>query len=249
MVLYSVRQIKPNRTSLSNIDRILAIWQAINPDYKFPGKKELAALHVKETENDPLYPFRAPADAEDPYWTSKTVRKVEDFGYTYAEIQANKNPEALLRTVFENYLWSLQQFLDTQKIPDSMEPFDVFDAPVYSYNDRELASMLSRDPTLNRKIDGVDPINNHTPHIRTSTVDNRIMSASSIVLGALKQSVADEVVVVKEPSLEVGEHRKERLQLSEGLPNKSDSELLEKSSKSENTRIIRQWFVDSLVGR
>lgn len=73
------------------IDRILALWEVINPDsYVEPmadtyGTFVLEAGTVEDI-NTPLYPFHRSDDPND-FWTSSTSRSTRDFGYTYPEVQ------------------------------------------------------------------------------------------------------------------------------------------------------------------
>lgn len=75
----------------SSIDRLLALWQVLNPDsYVEPmgdtyGNFVLQAGTIEDA-NTPLYPFRRSDDPND-WYTSASSRSTRDFGYTYPEIQ------------------------------------------------------------------------------------------------------------------------------------------------------------------
>ncbi|KAJ6105130.1 hypothetical protein N7523_010204 [Penicillium sp. IBT 18751x] len=75
-----------------NIDRIFAIWQALNPDkwlINIPSdnatiRDSFGQEHAVGADT-PLQPFRL--DAEGNYWTPDGVRHTPNLGYTYPEIQ------------------------------------------------------------------------------------------------------------------------------------------------------------------
>lgn len=80
----------------SNVDRLTAIWQALNPDDWFTGESypTQGASFVRyagqlETTTTPLLPFMRPASdgsgAHVP-WTSDDLRHVGELGYTYPEL-------------------------------------------------------------------------------------------------------------------------------------------------------------------
>ncbi|KAJ5407672.1 hypothetical protein N7509_001555 [Penicillium cosmopolitanum] len=75
-----------------NIDRIFALWQALNPD-KFldkipPDNSKITDSHGQEhdvNKDTPLQPFRN--DPRGNYWTPDGVRYTVNLGYTYPELQ------------------------------------------------------------------------------------------------------------------------------------------------------------------
>jgi len=121
-----------NAPYYSNIDRLVAIWQAINPEVGWPSPADLKKYDIKETNTDSLYPFRTSKDTGDkPYWDTVNSWSTNTFGYTFAELQENKTPDALLKAMHDEYQWSLQKFEKTQPIPDKMKPLDLSKAPVF----------------------------------------------------------------------------------------------------------------------
>ncbi|KAF2478091.1 Di-copper centre-containing protein [Lindgomyces ingoldianus] len=73
----------------TNIDRMLAIWQALNPDsYVTPMAQPYSTFssppQVVKDVNSPLQPFHR-NDMGD-FWTSETTRSTIAFGYTYTEL-------------------------------------------------------------------------------------------------------------------------------------------------------------------
>lgn len=80
-------------TPISNIDRLFAIWQSLNPnkwlDNIPPDNATITDSYGKEyplNDETPLEPFRQDADGK--YWTPTGVRHTPDLGYTYPEIQS-----------------------------------------------------------------------------------------------------------------------------------------------------------------
>lgn len=72
------------------VDRLLAIWQALYPDsWVVPGNERYGSATVaagtRTDENTPLRPFHS--DGKGNFWTSKAVRDIEQLGYSYPEIQ------------------------------------------------------------------------------------------------------------------------------------------------------------------
>ena len=74
----------------ANVDRLFAIWQAIYPNSWVPdtiaqaGTATIIPNVTLITENTPLTPFHRTSNGT--FWTSKTIRNCETFGYTYPEI-------------------------------------------------------------------------------------------------------------------------------------------------------------------
>lgn len=77
--------------NLSNIDRIWAIWQALNPDKWFTegrlGEFDQKTIGLPEviTNKTPLRPFHK--DEHGTTWTPDEVRDLLQFGYSYPELQ------------------------------------------------------------------------------------------------------------------------------------------------------------------
>ncbi|EPS45952.1 hypothetical protein H072_53 [Dactylellina haptotyla CBS 200.50] len=70
----------------TNIDRLFAIWQGINPSsYQLSGRSMGTFAIQQGTQEDlntPLPPFRQTANA---YYTSATAARTKNFGYAYSE--------------------------------------------------------------------------------------------------------------------------------------------------------------------
>lgn len=76
--------------SYRNIDRLFAIWQALNPRAYEIDKEEIdgtfsVAGGTMGDQNTPLAPFNDAGGRE--YWTSSTTRTTEVFSYAYPETQ------------------------------------------------------------------------------------------------------------------------------------------------------------------
>ncbi|KAK2880013.1 hypothetical protein FQN49_000648 [Arthroderma sp. PD_2] len=73
----------------TNVDRLIAIWQALYPDsYVKPvpnrGGSYVTEPGTVEDGNSPLYPFHV---NDNTHYTANTARYTKTFGYTYPEIQ------------------------------------------------------------------------------------------------------------------------------------------------------------------
>ncbi|KAF3928659.1 Tyrosinase [Arthrobotrys entomopaga] len=94
----------------TNIDRLFAMWQSINPDgYTLSGTSGFGTFSLptgtQEDLNTPLTPFHQSGSA---YFTSATSGKTQTFGYAYAEnndwnIPADKRVENAIATVNRLY--------------------------------------------------------------------------------------------------------------------------------------------------
>ncbi|KAM3420600.1 hypothetical protein BST61_g3862 [Cercospora zeina] len=75
----------------TNVDRIFAMWQAINPQANYDATQQ--APHATWTisqgstqgGSSGLRPFRKPEAGSSSFWTTKQVRDYRQFGYTYPE--------------------------------------------------------------------------------------------------------------------------------------------------------------------
>lgn len=93
-----------------NIDRLLAIWQAINPgSYVVEIKSREGTytwpVNFPENEETPLTPFHRTAEGQ--FWKSVDVVKTETFQYAYPETQEwafpdNQAYQSSVRTAIKN---------------------------------------------------------------------------------------------------------------------------------------------------
>jgi tyrosinase len=79
-----------NICDLSNVDRLFAIWQALNPNSYTINKKAGDGTFVitsttTETAQTPLAPFHDASGTK--FWTSEQVQLTETFNYAYPETQ------------------------------------------------------------------------------------------------------------------------------------------------------------------
>ncbi|KAF9695044.1 hypothetical protein EKO04_006774 [Ascochyta lentis] len=125
----------------ANIDRMTAIWQALNPDSWVTNHSNPTATFTSDAgayadENTPLYPFHCNQAGD--FWTSASVRDHTIFGYTYPELVGLSEDVTLVRRV--NQLYgdnATSQF--SWKIGDPMP----LPAPGNAYPHRERRSVSS----------------------------------------------------------------------------------------------------------
>ena len=222
----------------SNVDRIAAIWQAINPSSWFPDP----AIPQKPTEKTPLLPFRSTKSVnENGFWSSENARKVEKFGYTYTEIQQYKGGADLQKAFASKYAWSSQAYNRQNSspiIPDEMKPLPLKDSPVFQYTQGTLDSRLSREIQVVSTQDISKSIASPTSAIQHRHLATPELSESQTVLNVAAIEGLNAPVTVKEPSPTDNE-------ISQGPPNQGDKHLL--SSKPPGTDILRQWYIDTKV--
>lgn len=87
---FMLRQIETVLTFCRNVDRLFAIWQAMNPNSYVTSQaasQETVTTEAGtlETETSDLTPFWASSDA---FWNSDGVRKTGTLGYAYPETQS-----------------------------------------------------------------------------------------------------------------------------------------------------------------
>lgn len=219
----------------------MAIWQAINQNSWFPEQQTAD----KWTAETPLLPFRSTEAVNKlGFWSSQNARNVENFGYTYAEINGSTGGEDLLTHVMAKYAWSSQAYNKKDQNPTiapEVVPLDLTNSPVFKYKKGTLDAMLSRE---------IKPIskNEISKTVLLPTVQNQHMllalpklneSQTTVNIAALEAPmVTNAPVVVKEPSLEDEKQ-------THGRPDKTDKELT--SGKPAGTTILRQWYIDTLV--
>lgn len=117
------------------IDRLFAIWQAVNPSRWFddlpPAQRPLADSSTLPFRRAPLT-----TDPEKRYWTCNQARGLDVFGYTYPDVaDASKSPEQLRADFAARYGWSrrLTPFQSFGAPPADMLPLDLSKAQVYQY--------------------------------------------------------------------------------------------------------------------
>ncbi|KAK0663837.1 Tyrosinase [Lasiodiplodia hormozganensis] len=121
-----------------NIDRVLAIWQALHDDYI-----SNTSTGGQPNAHSNLYPFRKEkqeAGSPQRFWNSADSRDIGTFGYTYPELMGKFEHQGLLKRIDANYRWSLQRQsrpggVATPAPPEEMKPVDVRNAQVFRYKE------------------------------------------------------------------------------------------------------------------
>lgn len=125
------------------IDRLFAIWQAVNPSHWFD---ELPTAGQRALADGNLLPFRRAAAALKPtttsdgkprYWTPNQARDPEALGYTYPDVadKSSKSADQLRADFAARYGWSrrLTPFQRFGAPPADMLPLELSAAQVYQY--------------------------------------------------------------------------------------------------------------------
>ena len=229
----------------SNIDRILAIWQAIHDGW----------IRSKEEATAPLLPFRSDKSGSQ-FWNSDRSRDFEAFGYTYPDVTG---PKDQIRSRFDRkYRWSLHEALRPNIPPDptpDMEPIDVRKTYFFHFEPQPIsllpplgapagqAALADAPSAVEASKERVAPAvhrgqqvlaqaptstpKGSEPETGSEAAPSKLAAASS---GAVKTTAA--VPVESRPR---------------GPFDLEDNEILAK--EPEGTKVIRQWFVDNSVER
>lgn len=129
----------------TNIDRMTAIWQALNPDSWVTNHSNPTATFTSDAgayadEDTPLHPFHRNTAGD--FWTSASVRDHTIFGYTYPELVGLSEDDTLVRRV--NRLYgdnATSQF--TWKLGD---PIPLSTTPGNGYTLNERRSIIVSSP-------------------------------------------------------------------------------------------------------
>ena len=126
----------------TNIDRMTAMWQALNPDSWVTNHSNPTATFTSDAgayadENTPLHPFHRNLAGD--FWTSASVRDHTIFGYTYPDLIGLSEDDTLVRRVNQLYgdhatsrfSWRLG------------DPVPSITSNGYTYNDRRSITMDS----------------------------------------------------------------------------------------------------------
>ena len=119
----------------ANVDRLIAIWQALNPNSFNINQKNNAGTYsiaagTVETASTTLPPFHIKADGS--RFTSNTARYTKTFGYTYPEIQdwgktaaqLTKDVKAKIRSLYDpnGALGRRRRNTEPSQLPDGETP-------------------------------------------------------------------------------------------------------------------------------
>ena len=181
-------------TGCRNIDRLYAIWQALHEDdYKeetsvttqSAGQDSFTGLKGdKEGIDTPLYPFR---DTESSWYTSRTVKRTEPFGYAYPETAGLNYPtsdsaKANLIKVIQNIYPDLSDRIRESKnekpeagmdlLPQAeiLKEIAVKKLPATTHEMRNLVSKLPDTQTLLQ-----NSLGDSKPYIRDLAPDNKYL--------------------------------------------------------------------------
>ncbi|KAF9629012.1 hypothetical protein BFW01_g10215 [Lasiodiplodia theobromae] len=105
-----------------NIDRILAIWQALHE-----GFIDMSSKNPRERADGPLYPFLHPTNQDNqPYWDSTQSKSTTTFGYTYPDIMEKPGGKSIRERFDEKYGWGSPANVGQEiHFPEEMKPITV----------------------------------------------------------------------------------------------------------------------------
>lgn len=212
---------------ISQIDRLLAIWQATHPDSWFDGKQG------EEDATNPLVPFTFDKKAgKDGSWTSMSVKDTAVFGYTYPDVEVGKSAKEVTDSYVQNYNWTTNNRRGTPP-PQNMNPVAVF----------EKAQVFQYDPTTKDTL--------RAESERTGALDqalaeaDRKTPASQVAQITISQPIAKQQTLLARsvmPETPIVENRV--------LPEFAASDLAITDPKEiEEKDVQRTWFVDNVVER
>ena len=132
-----------------NVDRLLAIYHAINPSVWWPSEIE----RTDPPSDSQLYPFRkAKTATSTEWWTSDTSKETTAFGYSYAELGLG-DADTIAEEMAKRYRWSRLRPPPASP-PNEMKVIDVTGSPFFladgSNVPESLAPDTTRDPTDSR---------------------------------------------------------------------------------------------------
>ncbi|KAH7130414.1 hypothetical protein B0J11DRAFT_602761 [Dendryphion nanum] len=121
----------------SNVDRQLAIWQAIRPATWVESARNIRSktymlngMADEPTDgNTPLYPFHKNAQGD--FWTSNDIRDISKLGYTYPELLNNPTPESLKAKITELYYDKPNTLLHRRQEGNTTETIRTYQATVH----------------------------------------------------------------------------------------------------------------------
>ena len=108
---YLISELCPQNTLIINykVDRLLSLWQALYPNiWVTPGSSEEGSFAIESGQTVNNYSALTPFHSDDDnFINSETCRNVNDFGYTYPEINLPfASPEELKDHVIKS-VWKL----------------------------------------------------------------------------------------------------------------------------------------------
>lgn len=212
---------------ISQIDRLLAIWQATHPESWFDGKQG------EEDAKKPLVPFTFDRKAgKNGSWTSMNVKNTAVFGYTYPDIEVGKNAKEVTDSYVEKYGWTTTKKRGTLP-PPSMNPVAVFQkAQVFQYDPKTEGKLRDESKRTGALDQALAEADRKTP-------------ASQVAQITISQPVAKQQTLLTRsvmPETPIVENRV--------LPEFAPSDLAITDPKEiEEKDVQRTWFVDNVVER
>lgn len=208
-------------TFSSQIDRLVAIWQAARPESWFNGKDALVPFTFRNKVGE--------KDNND--WTSDKVRKPDVFGYTYSDAKEGETPDAIKKGFEEKYGWASEERAQEQlgKPPTGMQPLPIFEqAQVFRYDQLTREELIAES----KKTGALDAVLN-----KSSAESKSQMTASEPIF--MQQTVLSKSVALEES---VVEH--------EVFPNFASSNfVVTEAHDVKEKKMERTWYVDNVVQR
>ncbi|KAF3000407.1 hypothetical protein E8E14_002195 [Neopestalotiopsis sp. 37M] len=208
-----------------NIDRLFAVWQSVYPN------------SWMDREGGDLLPFRAPKGASSQYWTTATARKTQTFGYRYQDAQGQ--PSDLQKNFASSSSWAVRNSQGIYgKPPANMLPHkDKTDAaPVFQ--SQSILSSISKSvasiPNALLSTTGSGLTTNGNGHIdKESTNGNGHVGKPA----PGQQASSEQKQIAMQRTLR---------NIGNGTSNGTSNG---ESSIRDETKVERQWYIDSVVER
>jgi hypothetical protein len=124
-----------------NVDRLLAWYQAVNPDPWLTDREEnnvetwVNPQTWTTSGTTPLYPFRKAAAPQEAFWTSDDLRHTKELGYVYPDVQSAdpKVFKTLLKRFRPDRYTGPRHYLQLNEIPKWQLSGVSFTIHVYVY--------------------------------------------------------------------------------------------------------------------
>ncbi|KAH6664723.1 hypothetical protein B0J14DRAFT_706472 [Halenospora varia] len=213
------------------IDRYLAIWQAVHPNSWFaPGSPD---------EVSDLLPFRSKkVQNKSEYWNSRASKDCKSFGYTYPDVEGFTSSDQVKAAFREKYVWSRrtvnQPFGDP---PANMKPLNLSHAQVFQYQAAQ-SLPTSSNVALNVQSVVAAPMQKLFNSVASQPVE-MTAAAVSEVAGNVVTSKSAENGAAKNPTPTGGEE-------SNSQPTSITTSA---TNNTEGLLTSREWYIDDTVER
>ena len=197
-----------------------------------------------------LTPFRTEGGG---FWTSKSSRDTQRFGYTYSEV--GPNPSIVAQEVGRRYNWSQQQFIPPGR--QAVAPADMQDAmntssaPFFQFNSTRVPDVLKAATTQIAAVANtfnlmasnvVETVAAKTSEIKANVLatDNPLKATHS---AGAENPTTGATTVLTSVKAAVG--------VQDPHPEAQKSLVAQKGKSKipEGARPIRQWYIDSIADR